>query len=174
MDQNRTNITIAGKSYQLAGQESDEYLSRLADYIEAKYQEFGQDMAFRSQPVDKQHLLLQINIADDYFKSKEQASVYVRQNAEKDAELRDLQQKLADLKIRYDNAQADVKKLEKSNQTLKKRLLEYEKGTEKNTDKGSGSVRRAGRNAASSEGVKTESADQGAPERTAPDISADN
>ncbi|MCD7806854.1 MAG: cell division protein ZapA [Lachnospiraceae bacterium] len=132
MDQNRINITIAGKSYQLAGQESNEYLSKLAEYIEAKYQEFGKDMAFRSQPIDKQHLLLQINIADDYFKSKEQVSVYVRQNAEKDAEIRDLQQKLADLKVRYDNAQSDVKKLEKSNQTLKKRLLEYEKGAGKN------------------------------------------
>lgn len=37
MEQNRTNIMIAGKSYQLAGQESGEYLSRLAEYIEGKY-----------------------------------------------------------------------------------------------------------------------------------------
>lgn len=127
MEQNRTNITIAGKSYQLAGQESGDYLSRLAEYIEGKYQEFSQDVSFRSQSVDKQQLLLQINIADDYFKSKEQISVYVRQCAEKDAQIRELEQKIADMKTRYDNVQSEMKKLQGAYQQMKGQMVQYEK-----------------------------------------------
>lgn len=130
MEQNRTNIMIAGKSYQLAGQESGEYLSRLAEYIEGKYQEFSQEVSFRSQSVDKQQLLLQINIADDYFKSKEQISAYVRQCAEKDAEIRELEQKIADMKTRYDTVQNEMKKLQGAYQQMKGQLAQYERGNE--------------------------------------------
>ncbi len=133
MEQNRTDITIAGKSYQLAGQESGEYLGKLADYIEGKYQSFSKDVSFRSQSVDKQQLLLQINIADDYFKSKEQTSVYVRQCAEKDAQIRELEQKVADMKARYDNALGEMKKLQNAYQQMKGQLAQYERAKASST-----------------------------------------
>ena len=75
---NSFNITLAGKSYTLCGEESGEYLKSVGSYIENKYAEFSGNLAFRTQSMDMQHVLLQLNIADDYFKCREKLSIQMR------------------------------------------------------------------------------------------------
>ena len=62
-------VVIGGKTYTLSGYESEEYLLRVAEYINSKIDELNADSEFAKLPVDMRHLLLNLNIADDYFKA---------------------------------------------------------------------------------------------------------
>ena len=67
-----TEVIIGGKVFTLSGYESEEYLQKVASYINNKMAEYGRVDSFRRQPLDTQSVLLQLNIADDYFKAKKQ------------------------------------------------------------------------------------------------------
>lgn len=65
-----TEVLIGGKVFTLSGYESEEYLQRVAAYINSKMAEYNKVDGFKRQPFDMQSVLLQLNIADDYFKAK--------------------------------------------------------------------------------------------------------
>ena len=69
-----TEVMIGGKVFTLSGNESEEYLQRVAIYINNKLAEYNKIEGFRKQSVDYKNVLLQLNIADDYFKAKKKAS----------------------------------------------------------------------------------------------------
>ena len=70
-----TEVIIAGKVFTLSGYESEEYLQKVASYINNKIAEYNKIDSFRRQPMDTQNVLLQLNIADDYFKAKKQINI---------------------------------------------------------------------------------------------------
>ena len=70
-----TEVLIGGKVFTLSGYESEDYMQKIASYINGKITEYGKLDGFRRQPLDKQNILLQLNIADDYFKAKKQISI---------------------------------------------------------------------------------------------------
>ena len=61
---------IGGKAFTLSGNESEEYLQKVASYINGKMEEYSKMGTFTRQPMDTQNVLIQLNIADDYFKAK--------------------------------------------------------------------------------------------------------
>ena len=69
-------VIIGGKIYTLCGYESEEYLQKVASYINSKLDEYGKIDAFRMQNADTRSVLMQLNIADDYFKAKESVDKY--------------------------------------------------------------------------------------------------
>lgn len=70
-----TEVIIGGKVFTLSGYESEEYLQKVASYINNKVTEYNKVEAFRRQTVDTQNVLLQLNIADDFFKAKKQIGI---------------------------------------------------------------------------------------------------
>ena len=70
-----TEVIIGGKVFTLSGYESEDYMQKIASYINGKIAEYGKLDSFRRQSLDKQSVLLQLNIADDYFKAKKQISI---------------------------------------------------------------------------------------------------
>ena len=68
-------VLIGGKIYTLSGYESEEYLQRVANYINNKMNEFDEMEQFRRLAADMKSTLIELNIADDYFKAKEQAEI---------------------------------------------------------------------------------------------------
>ena len=71
-----TEVIIGGKIFTLSGYESEEYLQKVASYINNKLDEYGKMDAFKRQPYEMQSVLLQLNIADDYFKSKKRQNPF--------------------------------------------------------------------------------------------------
>ena len=67
-----TEVIIGGKVLTVSGNESVEYLQKVASYINNKINEYAKMDSFRRQSVDKQNMLIQLNIADDYFKARKQ------------------------------------------------------------------------------------------------------
>lgn len=116
------NITIAGKSYTLCGNESSEYLKNVGLYIENKYNSFAEELSFRSQPMDMQHVLLHLNIADDYFKCREELYISRRKYEEQMMEVEKLKNSLVAMQVKYENLESGTKLIEKKYQQLKDKI----------------------------------------------------
>ena len=99
-----TEVIIGGKVYTLCGYESEEYLQRVASYINNKMNEYGKLDSFRRQSLDTQNVLMQLNITDDYFKAKKQISLLEEELQAKEKELYDLKHELISCQIRLENA----------------------------------------------------------------------
>ncbi len=110
-----TEVIIGGKVLTVSGNESAEYLQKVAAYINNKVNEYAKMDSFKRQSVEKQNMLIQLNIADDYFKAKKQAEMLEEELAEKDNELYDLKHELIATQIKLDNT---AKSLKEANETL--------------------------------------------------------
>ena len=107
-----TEVIIGGKVFTLSGYESEEYLQKVAAYINNKINEYGKIDSFRRQPLETQSVLLQLNIADDYFKAKKQIGILEEDIRSKEKELYDLKHELISSQIRLENAEKQTKELQ--------------------------------------------------------------
>ncbi len=115
-----TEVIIGGKVYTLCGYESEEYLQKVASYINGKLNEINNIDGFKRLPMDMQTVLSQINIADDYFKALKKVKTIEEDMEAKDKELYDLKHELVTNQIKMEN-------LDKSNKALKEELSEKDK-----------------------------------------------
>lgn len=111
-------VLIGGKIYTLSGYESEEYLQRVANYINNKMNEFDEMEQFRRLAADMKSTLIELNIADDYFKAKEQAENLEEAVREKEKEIYELQHDLISAKIRVESSEKMAAELEKENKEL--------------------------------------------------------
>jgi cell division protein ZapA len=116
-----TEVIIAGKVFTLSGYESEEYLQKVASYINNKVAEYNKVESFKRQPLDTQNVLLQLNIADDYFKAKNQIGILEEELQNKEKELYDLKHELIASQMKLEKTEETVKKLQdEANETAKK------------------------------------------------------
>ena len=116
-----TEVIIGGKVFTLSGYESEEYLHKVASYINNKVTEYGKVDSFRRQPLDTQNVLMQLNIADDYFKAKQQINLLEEELKNKEKELYDLKHELIASQIKLENTERSVKNLHsEANENAKK------------------------------------------------------
>lgn len=116
-----TEVIIGGKVFTLSGYESEEYLQKVASYINNKVTEYGKVDSFRRQPLDTQNVLMQLNIADDYFKAKQQINLLEEELKNKEKELYDLKHELIASQIKLENTERSVKNLHsEANESAKK------------------------------------------------------
>ncbi len=109
-----TEVIIGGKVYTLSGYESEEYLQKVASYINNKMNEYNKLDGFRRQSLDVQSVLLQLNIADDYFKAKKQISELEEELQAKDKELYDLKHELISAQIKLESSEEQVKTMQQA------------------------------------------------------------
>lgn len=107
-----TEVLIGGKVYTLSGYESEEYLQKVALYINNKWNEYNKIDNFKRQSVDTQSVLLELNIADDYFKAKKQVSLLEEEMSAKDKELYDLKHELIATQIKLESTEKTLKALQ--------------------------------------------------------------
>lgn len=106
-----TEVIIGGKVFTLSGYESEEYLQKVASYINNKVTEYGKVDSFRRQPLDTQNVLMQLNIADDYFKARQQINLLEEELKSKEKEMYDLKHELIASQIKLENTEKNVKNL---------------------------------------------------------------
>ncbi len=121
-----TEVIIGGKVFTLSGYESEEYLQKVASYINNKLNEYNKVDSFRRQPMDTQSVLLQLNIADDYFKAKKQISILEEELQAKENELYDLKHELISAQIKLENSEGQVKSLQKESNENAKKIVRLE------------------------------------------------
>ena len=129
-----TEVLIGGKVFTLSGYESEEYLQKVASYINNKIAEYNKIDGFKRQPIDTQNVLLPLNIADDYFKSKKQIELMEEQLSEKEKELYDLKHELIATQIKLENTEKNSKNLQTKLDDSSKKIIQLEtqvKGSKK-------------------------------------------
>lgn len=125
-NKNDTEVIIGGKLYTLSGYESEEYLQKIASYINNKISDYAKLDVFRRQPLDTQNVLLQLNIADDYFKAKKQISLMEEDVQTKEKELYDLKHELIATQIKLENSEKSLKGVQKELQESAKQIVRLE------------------------------------------------
>ena len=67
---NRVKISIDGKSFTLIGEETEEHMRQVAEYIDQKMTEIRQKAVAVTLDSSLAYVLTSINVADDYLKEK--------------------------------------------------------------------------------------------------------
>ncbi|MBE5885575.1 MAG: cell division protein ZapA [Lachnospiraceae bacterium] len=114
-------VIVGGKVFTLSGYESEEYLQKVASYINNKHSEYDKIESFRRQTNDFQALLLEFNIADDYFKAKKQMALLEEELKAREDELCNIKHELIATQIKLD--------------TLEKNYLAAKKEADENVKK---------------------------------------
>ena len=112
---NTVEVVIAGKVFRISGYESPEYLHQVAVYINEKLAEFQKLDGYRKQSTEQKQLMLNMNLADDFFKAKRQADKLSAELEKKDREMYGIRHDLIE-------AQMDKEKLETEKKELKEKL----------------------------------------------------
>ena len=123
---NKAEVLIAGKIYTLSGYESEEYLQKVATYINNKLAEFKKLEGYNHLSKETKGILLDLNIADDYFKAKKQVELVEEELASKDKELYDLKHEVIGVQIRYETAEKDLERLQKESTEYQKKIVKLE------------------------------------------------
>lgn len=121
-----TEVIIAGKVFTLSGYESEEYLQKVASYINNKITEYSKIDNFKRQPMDTQNVLLQLNIADDYFKAKKQISILEEDLKNKNDEVYELKHDLIAAQMKLENMEKSVKDLQAEANENAKQIVRME------------------------------------------------
>ncbi|MFI3211842.1 MAG: cell division protein ZapA [Eubacteriales bacterium] len=101
-------VIIDGKKLNISGSESAEYIQKVAAYINMKISEYKKIDGFKRQSVDTQHMLLQLNIADEYLKLKNQFDELEEEMVAKEKELYDLKHELVISKVKLEEQEKDA------------------------------------------------------------------
>lgn len=121
-----TEVMIGGKVFTLSGNESEEYLQRVAIYINNKLAEYNKIESFRKQSVDYKNVLLQLNIADDYFKSRKKISELEDELERKEKELYDLKHELIAAQIKLESTEKTMKSMQEEINDSTKKIVRME------------------------------------------------
>ena len=123
---NDVKVVIGGKQYNMGGYESEEYLQSIAAYTNSKTDELKQQGAFPKLDSDIVNILLQINIADDYFKLKRSQEEIDREYTEKQKENVDLKREIIGLQAKLETYEQESRAMKEENLELQKRLIRME------------------------------------------------
>ncbi|MBO5070093.1 MAG: cell division protein ZapA [Roseburia sp.] len=123
-------VIIGGKVYTLSGYEGEEYLQRVATYINNKIHEFDSMEGIRRFPGDMKATLIQLNIADDYFKARAQVEKLERELEKKDKEIYNLKHDLISNQIKTESDEKILKELEEENRRLSLEMAKLEASLE--------------------------------------------
>ena len=119
-------VIIGGKVLTLSGNESAEYLQKVAAYINNKLNEYSQLSSFKYQPADTQNMLMLLNIADDYFKAKGQYELKEQEIRAKENELYDLKHELIATQMKLDNTLKALQEAQKELNENSKQIVRLE------------------------------------------------
>lgn len=123
---NMVSVRVCGKTMTLSGNESVEYITKVANYIENKAEELRSSESSKNLSPNLVSVLTSINIADDYFKeiTKNQTLLVELADAKKDIPTEPVVAKtVADnLRALLDGIKAEGVKLREENQKLKTEL----------------------------------------------------
>lgn len=124
---NSAQVVIVGKIITLGGYESEEYFQKVASYMNNKIAELSEMQGYSRQPMETKHMLLSLNITDDYFKAKKQAEIFEQDLQQKDQEMYELKHELISLRMQMEKAEKREQEAREQKAEAEKRIQELEK-----------------------------------------------
>ena len=123
---NDIKVVINNKVYTLSGQESEDYLQNVATHINGKIAECQSSEAYRRFNAEYQNVLLALNIADDYFKAKDQVNQMLTEDDDKDKQIYDLRHEVIEVQIKYESAQKMIEEYKEKISELQRQIIKLE------------------------------------------------
>ena len=123
---NDIKVVINNKVYTLSGQESEDYLQNVATYINGKIAECQSSEAYRRFNAEYQNVLLPLNIADDYFKAKDQVNQMITEDDDKEKQIYDLRHEVIEVQIKYESAQKMIEEYKEKISELQRQIIKLE------------------------------------------------
>lgn len=124
---NTAQVIIGGKIITLGGYETADYFQKVASYMNNKISELSGLPGYSHLPMETRHMLLGLNISDDYFKAKKQAEVFEQDLTQKDQEMYSLKHELVSLRMQIEEAQKREKTAQEEKKILEGKIKELEK-----------------------------------------------
>ncbi len=125
-EKNSVEVVIDGKVYHLGGYETEEYMQKIANYVNNKLEEVKKLESYPYQSIELRHILMYINLGDEYFKAKKKTDSLQEEVEMKDRLMYDMKHELIDAQLSGEAAEKTMKELQKENSDLKKKLLKLE------------------------------------------------
>ena len=125
-DKNDIPVVINGRIYNLSGYENTDYLQEVANYMNSKITECKAAEGFRRLNAEYQNILLAINIADDYFKVKNESGKLSAQDDEKEKQIYDLRHEVIETQIKYESAMRLVDEYKEQVNALQRKIIQME------------------------------------------------
>lgn len=123
---NDTDIMIDGIKYTLSGYESEEYLQKVAAYINTKIAEYKKEPVYKKMNLEAQKAMLELNIADEYFKAKKRADELEADVQDKDKQLYDIKHELVTYRLQNQDFEKEITKLKNEANEYQKEIIRLE------------------------------------------------
>jgi cell division protein ZapA len=121
-----SKVLIGGKIYTLSGYESEEYLQKIASYLNNKIKELNQLQGYKRMSADMQKIFLELNIADDYFKAKKRIDEMEADMDDKDKAEYDLKHELISAQVQIEDAGKEITRLREEIAEMQKQIVRLE------------------------------------------------
>ncbi|SFP93004.1 cell division protein ZapA [Lachnospiraceae bacterium XBB1006] len=112
-------VIIGGKVYTLSGYESEEYMQKVASFINKKLEELSTTMeGYNHLSMEQKALIMELNLADEYFKSRERVEQLEEDLEEFKKGQAEMKHELISLQIKLDTMKDSILELESKNKEL--------------------------------------------------------
>jgi Membrane-bound metallopeptidase len=119
-------VIINNKRYTISGYEGEEYLQKIASYINSKHIEFRNKDAYKFLDAELKNILMQINIADDYFKSRDKLRDIQSESESKNKEIFDLKHEIVITQTKLASSERELEDLRKELYEAQKKIVRLE------------------------------------------------
>lgn len=116
-------VLIDGKIYTLGGAEEAQYLQQVASYINEKTAQLKAQPGFTKQSQEYQAVMIQLNIADDYFKAMDRAGMSERNRDEMERETYSLKHELVMNQMKLEGLEHQLKETQAQLEAAQAELL---------------------------------------------------
>jgi cell division protein ZapA len=123
---NNIEVIINNKRYTLRGYESEEYLQKVASYINNKHLEFKKQDMYKLMDSEMKNILMEINIADDYFKVRNQVRDIETDNETQANEIFNLKHELIASQTKLVAAEKEIENLKRELNEAGKKIVRLE------------------------------------------------
>ena len=123
---NDTEVIINNKRYTLSGFESEEYLQKIATFINGKINDLKQQDAYKTMDSEMKAVLLEINLADEYFKLKRQYDESEDDSDSMSNEIYSLKHEIMSLQTKLEKANKEIERLRDQNVDEQKKNVKLE------------------------------------------------
>lgn len=117
---NYTEVLIDGRIYTLGGTEEEMYLQKVAAYINEKTGKIKKQEGFSRLSADFQAVMIELNIADDYFKEQERADRLAEQKAALEKEAYSLKHELITTQMKLENLEKELEAEQRKGRKLQR------------------------------------------------------
>lgn len=122
---NNTKVLIGGNVYTLSGNESEEYIQRIALYLNKKMDSLKESNNGQLMNTRLLNVLLAINIADDFFKERDQNESYMQKDMVNTELMDSLKSQVAEAEKDRITLEHKINALEIDIKSYKKELDDY-------------------------------------------------